>query len=432
MPIFTIVSAVITLVALSGYANYKLVRLPDTIGITAVALLISVAAVAVGQVVPQVTAWSQLAASRLDFPDLVFHGLLGLLLFAGSLHVDVAGLARARWLIIVLATAGVVISTLLVGLAFFYVARLLGMPLSLLDSFIFGALISPTDPIAAMGLLGKAGVPQSLLTKITGEALFNDGTGVVAFVVLLGLAGGAHGLSPSLHGASPIAQLPRASAVAQMFAQQVLGGGAFGLGVGYLGTLLLRSVDSYAVETLITLAMATGGYAAAESLGVSAPIATVVMGLVVGSGREYAMSALTRERLFMFWELADDLLNLILFGLVGLELTALAGSVRAYLLPAAAAVPIVLAARYISVGVPIALLRRFQRFEPHSVKLMTWGGLRGALSIALALSLAEGPTKELIVTATYLIAIFSILVQATTVEPLARRWMQQDAERASS
>ena len=432
MPIFTIVSAVITLVALSGYANYKLVRLPDTIGITAVALLISVAAVAVGQVVPQVTAWSQLAASRLDFPDLVFHGLLGLLLFAGSLHVDVAGLARARWLIIVLATAGVVISTLLVGLAFFYVARLLGMPLSLLDSFIFGALISPTDPIAAMGLLGKAGVPQSLLTKITGEALFNDGTGVVAFVVLLGLAGGAHGLSPSLHGASPIAALPRASAVAQMFAQQVLGGGAFGLGVGYLGTLLLRSVDSYAVETLITLAMATGGYAAAESLGVSAPIATVVMGLVVGSGREYAMSALTRERLFMFWELTDDLLNLILFGLVGLELTALAGSVRAYLLPAAAAVPIVLAARYISVGVPIALLRRFQRFEPHSVKLMTWGGLRGALSIALALSLAEGPTKELIVTATYLIAIFSILVQATTVEPLARRWMQQDAERASS
>ena len=425
MPIFTIVSAVITVVALCGYANYKLVHLPDTVGITAVALLISVAVVAVGQVVPEVTVWSQLAARRLDFPDVVFHGLLGLLLFAGSLHVDVAGLARARWLVIVLATVGVVISTALVGLAFFYVARLFGTPLTLLESFIFGALISPTDPIATLGLLTKAGVPPSLLTKITGEALFNDGTGVVLFVVLLDVAGGAHGLSPMLPGASPNAPLPHASEVATMFAQQVLGGAAFGLGVGYVGILLLRSVDSYPVETLITLAMATGGYAAAERLNVSAPIATVVMGLVVGSGREYAMSELTRERLFMFWELADDLLNLILFGLVGLELTALAGTVREYLLPAVAALPIVLIARYISVGAPIAVLRRFQRFEPHTVKLLTWAGLRGALSVALALSLAEGAAKELIVTATYVIAIFSILVQATTVEPLARRWMKQ-------
>ncbi|HUN71889.1 MAG TPA: cation:proton antiporter [Steroidobacteraceae bacterium] len=425
MTLFTIVSAVITVVALCGYANYKLVHLPDTVGITAVALLISAATVAVGQVVPQVSAWSQHAAARLDFPDLVFHGLLGLLLFAGSLHVDVAGLARARWLVIVLATVGVVISTALVGLAFFYAAQFLGTPLTLLDSLIFGALISPTDPIAAMGLLGKAGVPPSLLTKITGEALLNDGTGVVVFVVLLGLASGAHGLTPILHGANPVAPLPGASAVAQMFARQVLGGGVFGLLVGYIGILLLRSVDSYPVETLITLAMATGGYAAAESLAVSAPIATVVMGLVVGSGREYAMSELTRERLFMFWELADDLLNLVLFGLMGLELTALAGTLRGYLLPAAAALPIVLVARYVSVGVPITLLRRFQRFEPHTVKLMTWGGLRGALSVALALSLAEGAAKDLIVTATYLIAIFSILVQATTVEPLARHWMKQ-------
>ncbi|MGH8290179.1 MAG: cation:proton antiporter [Steroidobacteraceae bacterium] len=415
MPIFTIVSAVITVVALSGYANYKLVHLPDTVGITAVALLISVATVAVGQLVPQISAWGQLAVRGLDFPNLVFHGLLGLLLFAGSLHVDVTGLARARGLVVLLATFGVAISTVLVGFAFFYVARLLGTNISLLDSFIFGALISPTDPIAALGLLGKAGVPPSLLTKITGEALFNDGTGVVLFVVLLGIAGVAHGMSPSHSGSGP-------SGVAMLFVQQVLGGAVFGLGVGYAGIRLLRSVDSYVVETLITLAMATGGYAAAEGLKVSAPIATVVMGLVVGSGREYAMSELTRERLFMFWELLDDLLNLLLFGLVGLELTALAGTFREYLIPAAAALPIVLIARYVSVGVPVAVLRRFQHFEPHTVKLMTWAGLRGALSVALALSLPEGPPKPLIVTATYLIAIFSILIQATTVEPLARRW----------
>jgi len=418
MPIFTIVAAVITVVALSGYANYKLVHLPDTVGITAVALLISVATVAIGQVVPQVTAWGQLAVRGLDFPDLVFHGLLGLLLFAASLHVDVVALARARWLLILLATVGVVISTVLVGFAFFYVARWFGTPLSLLESFIFGALISPTDPIATMGLLSKAGVPPSLLTKITGEALFNDGTGVVLFVVLLGVAGGTH-------GGGPIVTMPGAAGIAVMFVQQVMGGALFGLAVGYVGLLMLRGVDSYTVETLITLAMATGGYAAAESLGVSAPIAAVVMGLVIGSGREYAMSELTRERLFMFWELTDDLLNLILFGLVGLELTALAGTIRDYLIPAAAALPIVLMARYISVGVPIAVLRRFQRFEPHTVKLMTWAGLRGALSIALALSLTEGRATALIVTATYMIAIFSILIQATTVEPMARRWMKQ-------
>lgn len=416
MQIFTIVSAVITVVALSGYANYKLVRLPDTVGITAVALLISVATVAVGQLVPAVTAWGQVAVRGLDFPNLVFHGLLGLLLFAGSLHVDVAGLARARGLVVLLATFGVAISTVLVGLAFFYVTRLFGLNLSLLESFIFGALISPTDPIAALGLLRKAGVPPSLLTKITGEALFNDGTGVVLFVVLLGLAGGPNGMT---HGPLPPTG---ASGVAVMFAQQVVGGALFGLGVGYAGIMLLRSVDSYTVETLITLAMATGGYAAAQGLKVSAPIATVVMGLVVGSGREYAMSELTRERLFMFWELADDLLNLVLFGLVGLELTALAGTFREYLLPAATALPIVLVARYVSVGLPIAVLSRFQRFEPHTVKLMTWAGLRGALSVALALSLPEGAPKNLIVTATYGIAIFSILIQATTVEPLARRW----------
>lgn len=426
MSLFTIVSAVITVVALSGYANYKLVRLPDTVGITAVALLISVAVVAVGQVVPQVTVWGQLAVRGLDFPNLVFHGLLGLLLFAGSLHVDVAGLARARWLLALLATVGVMVSTVLVGVAFFYVARLLGMNLSLLESFVFGALISPTDPIAALGLLKKAGVPPSLLTKVTGEALFNDGTGVVLFVVLLGIAAGPHGMGPSL-GPGPTLPAPGAPGVALMFAQQVLGGAAFGLAVGYVGILLLRTVDSYPVETLITLAMATGGYAAAEALHVSAPIAAVVMGLVVGSGREYAMSALTRERLFMFWELADDLLNLILFGLVGLELTALAGAVREFLVPAAVALPIVLIARYVSVAVPVAVLRRFQEFERHTVKLMTWAGLRGALSVALALSLAEGPAKELIVTATYVIAIFSILVQAPTVQPLARRWLKQKA-----
>lgn len=411
MPVFTLISAVIAVVALSGYANHKLVRLPDSIGITVVALLLSLGTVAVGQFVPQVEAWGQQVARGVNFPELVFHGVLGLLLFAGSLHVDVVALRRARWVVLLLATVGVAISTAVIGWTFFYLTRLLGLPISLRESLLFGALISPTDPIAALGLLSKARVPPSLLTKITGEALFNDGTGVVLFVVLLEI-GGSH--------------VPRSTHIAVLFARQVLGGMAFGALAGFAAVALLRTVDSPAVEILITLALATAGYDAALGLAVSAPIATVVMGLVVGGdGRRYSITRPTRERLFQFWQLTDDLLNLLLFGLVGLQLTALAPTVREYLLPAAIALPLVLLARYVSVALPATLLRRFQRFEPHFVKLMTWAGLRGALSVALALSLPPGPARALIVTATYLIAIFSILVQATTLEPLARRWLRE-------
>jgi CPA1 family monovalent cation:H+ antiporter len=413
MPIFTLVSAVIAVVALSAYANHKLVHLPDSIGITVVALLLSVGAVGLGPFVPQVAAWGGEVARGVNFPALVFHGLLGLLLFAGSLHVDVLALRRARWVVLLLATVGVLISTALVGGAFYGLARLLALPLTLRESLLFGALISPTDPIAALGLLSKAQVPSSLLTKITGEALFNDGTGVVLFVVLLGLTG---------------TQAPNVGHVAALFARQVFGGLAFGALAGFAGVALLRTVDSPAVEILVTLALATAGYDAALALGVSAPMATVVMGLAVGGdGRAFVIAAATRERLLQFWQLTDDLLNLLLFGLVGLELTALAGTVRTYLLPAALALPLVLAARFVSVGLPTLLLRPFQKFEPHFVKLMTWAGLRGALSVALALSLPAGPARNLIVTATYLIAIFSILVQATTVEPLARRWNREGA-----
>ena len=413
MPIFTLISAVIAVVALSAYANHKLVHLPDSIGITAVALLLSVGAVGVSPFVPQVAAWGGEVARGVNFPALVFHGLLGLLLFAGSLHVDVLALRRARGMVLLLATVGVLISTALVGGAFYGLARLLALPLTLRESLLFGALISPTDPIAALGLLSKAQVPHSLLTQITGEALFNDGSGVVLFIVLLGLSG---------------TQAPSVGHVAMLFARQVIGGLAFGALVGWAGVALLRTVDSPAVEILITLALATAGYDAALALGVSGPIAAVVMGLAVGGdGRAFAIAAATRERLLQFWQLTDDLLNLLLFGLVGLELTALAGTVQTYLLPAALALPLVLAARFVSVGLPTLLLRPFLKFEPHFVKLMTWAGLRGALSVALALSLPVGPARNLIVTAPYLIAIFSILVQATTVEPLVRRWNREGA-----
>jgi CPA1 family monovalent cation:H+ antiporter len=409
MSTFEVISAVIALVALCGYLNHRFIRLPDTIGITVIGLLVSLAMVGLGAAYPEIAARSQRLISGLDFPELVFHGLLGLLLFSGSLHIDLAALARARWTILLLATVGVVLSTVFIGTAFFIGTRLLGAQLPLSDCLIFGALISPTDPIAALGLLRKAGVPPTLLTKITGEALFNDGTGVVVFLTLVGIASGT--------------QSPDPWSVTELLFREVAGGIGFGLALGLAGFWLLRGVDSYAVETLITLAMATAGYAVAEAAQVSAPIAAVVMGLVVGNhGRRYAMSEQTRQRLFNFWGLADDLLNLLLFGLLGLQLMALSASKRLVVGPALLAIPIVLIARAASVALPILALRPFKRFEPHSVKLLTWAGLRGALSVALALSLPAGGSRDLIVAATYVVALFSILVQATTVHRLARRW----------
>lgn len=403
----------IAVVALCGYINARLIRLPDLIGITAVALLVSLAASLLGTQVPAVAAWSRSAMQRLDFPQLIFHGVLGPLLFAGSLQLDFAALARAKWVVLVLATVGVVLSAAFISTGFFYGTALLGVRVPWIDCLLFGALISPTDPLAALGLLRKAGVPILLRAKITGEALFNDGTGVVLFTTLLAAAA-----QPSVS----------AERVSLLFAQQILGGVAFGLLVGYLGFTLLRRIDSYAVEILITLAMCTAGYAAAEALHVSAVIATVVMGLVIGShGCKMAMSARTRERLFSFWQLTDEILNLLLFGMLGLELTALSGALRANLWLALLTLPLVLAGRWVSVAIPMAALRPFAEFGPHSVKLLTWAGLRGALSVALALSLPADHSSALIITITYVLALFSILVQATTIEPLARRLMRGEA-----
>ena len=417
MSLFSAISAVIAIVALSGYANRRFIRLPDTVGITAIALLISLAMAVLGTTLPAVATWGRAAIGKLDFPVLIFHGLLGPLLFAGSLHVDISALARAKWVILLLATIGVALSTALIAGAFFYGVRWLGADIPFIDCLVFGALISPTDPLAALGLLRKAGVPPLLLTKITGEALFNDGTGVVVFLVLVAIANGLQPLN--------------AGSILGLLAREVVGGIAFGLVIGFAGSWLLRSIDSPVVETLITLAMPTAGYAAAEAARVSAPLAAVVMGLVVGSyGRRYAVSAQTRAPLFLFWELTDDLLNVLLYGLIGLELMALDGLARDFIGPALLATPIVLLARVVSVGLPIAVLRRFERFEPHIVKLMTWAGLRGALSIAMALSLSKSHSREMIVAATYVVTLFSILIQATTVEPLARRWAPRpDAEK---
>ena len=407
MSLFNAVSLLIALVAVCGYLNARFVKLPDVIGITAVGLILSVLMAIVGNKHPEWTQWAQTTLNELDFTEIVFHGMLGMLLFAGSLHVNFSDLKGEKWVILPLATLGVLISTTLVGTAFYYATHWLGAELSYIHCLLFGALISPTDPIAVLGILRKAGVPKSLETQIAGESLFNDGIGVVVFITLLGIATGGHAVSPG--------------EVAMLLAEEVIGGVIVGVVLGYLAFVLLRSIDSYAVEILITLALTTAGYAAAEQLHTSAPIAVVLMGLIIGNrGKSHAMSETTRHHLFSFWDLIDELLNLMLFGLIGLEVIALSMT-GAHIQSGLVAIVIVLLARLISVGLPISALRLWRGFVPHAVKMLTWGGLRGGISVALALSLPEFPGRHRIIATTYVVVVFSILVQALTVAPLVRR-----------
>jgi len=416
MSVFQLASIVITLVALFGYLNHKLIKLPDAIGITAVGLVASVAIALTGKLVPGVSHWAKHTVEAVDFSETVFHGLLGFLLFAGSLHINLADIAREKWVIGILATLGVLLSTVIVGAGMYLVSQVLGLRLEFIYCLLFGALISPTDPIAVLAIMRKVGVPKSLETQIAGESLFNDGTGVVAFLTLLGIATAGHPEPPS--------------AIAMLLAREVLGGIAVGLAIGLVGFVMLKGVDGYPIEIMITLAMATAGYAFAELVHVSAPIAAVVMGLLVGNqGRRLAMSEATRQHLFSFWELLDELLNLLLFGLIGIEIIALPMTAT-HLLVAAIAIPVVLLARLLSVAAPLTAMQPFLGSSQRALAIMTWGGLRGGISVALALTLPSFEGRDILIAATYGVVIFSILVQALTIGAVVRAWTAK--HRASS
>ena len=315
MSFFHVVALIVTLVAVFGYLNCRLVKLPEPIGITAVGLVGSICFAVAAALNPNLTEWAKAAIQDIDFSTIVFQGMLGLLLFAGSLHVNWSDIGSEKWTIVLLATIGVLLSAAIVGVAFFYASRVFGFALPLVHCLLFGALISPTDPIAVLGLLRNLGVAKSLETKIAGESLFNDGTGVVLFITILMLATGGEAVS--------------VPGVAELLAIQILGGVVAGFAIGGVGLFLLKGIDSYAVEILITLSMATAGYALADALHTSAPLAVVIMGLLVGNqGKRFAMSERTRQHLFAFWELIDELLNLILFGWIGLEFIALEPSLQ--------------------------------------------------------------------------------------------------------
>ena len=420
MRTFDLIAILIVMAAVFSYVNFKVLKLPAAIGLMALTLLFSVAVFVTGLFFAGVEARVDALLSQFDFNETLLHGMLGFLLFAGALHVDLGDLARHRWPIAVLATLGVLLSTAIVGVLTWGMLALIGLPMRFLDCLLFGALISPTDPIAVLGLLKRVGVPKALEVQIAGESLFNDGVGVVVFTGVLGISAGQH--------------RPDLSHIAVLFLREAVGGALFGLVVGWLVYRMLRSVDEYKVEILLSLALVAGGYALADALHLSGPIAMVVAGLMIGNhGRSLAMSATTEERLDQFWELIDEILNAVLFVLIGLEVLALTFTAR-ILAAGVLSIPIVLAARLASVGLPVRMLRHLTRFEPFTVRILTWGGLRGGISVALALSVPKVspgvavPGRDVIVAITYVVVVFSIVVQGLSIGPLTRRWLSRPRE----
>lgn len=398
----------LVITALLAYLNHRFIKMPTTIGVMAAALVFSLALVGLDALgVAHVLREYEASLLRsIDFSDVLMQGMLSLLLFAGALHIDLSELKAYRWQVGGLAVLGTLLSTLVVGFGMWWMLPLVGLPLPLVYCLLFGALISPTDPIAVMGILKSAGAPKELELVIAGESLFNDGVGVVIFSLLLGML--ASGITPTLgQGAT-------------LLLHEAGGGLLLGLVLGYLTFVLLRSVDNYQVEVLLTLAAVIGGYALAARLHVSGPLAMVVAGLIIGNhGRALAMSDTTRHYVDMFWELIDEILNATLFVLMGMEVLLVTFSMNE-LIAAAVAIVVTLAARLLTVGLPVRFNSRRFNLPAGSWKVLTWGGLRGGISVALALSLPATPERGTVVALTYCVVAFSILVQGLSIGRVVR------------
>lgn len=419
MTVFEVAACLIVIAAILSYLNHVLLKLPPAIGLMALSLAGSLLLVLIGHATPALEQKARDLVHRIDLNQAFLQGMLGFMLFAGSIHIKLAELAARKWAILFLSTFGVLISTAVVGVLSWCLLHAVGIDARWIYCFLFGALISPTDPIAVMAILRQAGVPKEMEIKFAGESLFNDGVGVVVFLGLLEIAMGNAAFDP-LH-------------ITQLFLWEAVGGAAMGFGLGWIAYRMLRSVDNYQVEVLLSLALVAGGYALVNGLHMSGPIAMVVAGLIIGNpGRTYAMSPKTVEHIDMFWELLDEILNAVLFVLIGLEVLALAFTGKLILL-GLVAIPIVLFARLISVAAPITMMRPWQRFPRYTIRVLTWGGLRGGISVALALAIPRGvggePVHERdpILAMTYLIVVFSILVQGLTVGPLVRFWREKSA-----
>jgi Na+:H+ antiporter len=407
MSLFNAAAVLIALAALFSWLNYRFIRLPATIAMLLFSLMTSIGLVALGKLGMDSDALAQGILGEVQLDQALLGGMLSFLLFAGALRVNLREIEQRKWAVGFLASLGVVVSSALVGLAAFAIFAALGQHIPLIWCLLFGALISPTDPISVLAILKSARAEKSLEAKMAGEALLNDGFAVVLFVLLLGIAITGEGTSAAHVGA--------------LFAREVLGGTLFGLALGYAGYRMLASVEHYQVEILVTLAVVMGGYAAAIALHISGPIAIVVAGMLIGNyGPREAMSAMTRERVETFWELIDEILNAVLFVMIGLELLRLELD-ASYLWAAALAVPAVLIARLLSVGLAGLVPGLRTDFPPYVIGILTWGGLRGGISVALALALPASPWRDPIIAVTYVVVVFSIVVQGLTLARVLRR-----------
>ncbi len=448
MDLFSIASIIIVLSALFGFINVRFLKLPNTIGLMLVAIAFTLALFFSKFFTDRIFEAAEHLIGLIDFETVLLDVLLGFLLFAGALHTNFDQLHVQRWPVLVFATLGVLVSTFLVATFVYFGFQLIDLHPPFIHCLLFGALISPTDPIAVLGILKKANVPKQLETKIVGESLFNDGVGVVVFLTILSIA-----TTTSVQGnvnhpvASAVASQPADIAtdhpsedktddgheqgeatvlsVFRLFGQEVLGGIAMGALLGFLTFHLLKGIDNYEIEVLITLACVMGGYSLAAYLHLSAPLAMVIAGLIVGNDtmRDTAMSRETEDYVYRFWELMDMLMNAVLFVLIGLEMVILPFELQ-YLWAALLAIIVVLLSRYLSLLLPVIFFRKKLNFVPHTTTLMTWGGLRGGISIALALSLPVSMNRDLFLAVTYGVVVFSIVAQGLTVGMLAKKLLR--------
>ncbi|WP_370297559.1 cation:proton antiporter [Qipengyuania mesophila] len=406
---FDLAALLVVAAALLGWFNHHVVKLPHVIGLTVMGALTAIGLMIANAFIPAITVddWVAETLQRLNFTETLLQGMLSFLLFAGALHVDLDRLKSAWLPVLLLSTLGVIVSTVLVGLAMWGVGMVLGLPVAPIWYFVFGALIAPTDPVSVLGVLKEEKVPHSLQSAVAGESLFNDGVGIVVFTILLGaaLTGGDFSLAEG----------------ARLFAVEAGGGVLVGLVFGWIGYHALASMDEYTLEVLITLAIVMGGYALCSSLHISGPLAMAVAGLLIGNqGVTYAMSDVTRDYVIKFWELVDELLNSVLFLLIGLEMIALAAGADD-LLFGLAAIPLTLVARAIAVTLSTKAIPAARLSDKGAGRVLWWGGLRGGISIALALSLPPGETRELILAATFATVLFSVLVQRATLGRLIEK-----------
>ena len=437
LSLFEIAALLLVLSAILSWLNRAYIKLPHTIGLLVMALIASFGIIALEAVFPSLQVYETLsgAIGQIDFNETLMKGMLGFLLFAGALHVDFDKLKNAKWAIGSMATFGVVLSTFIVGTGFYFIAKLLGINLPFIWALVFGSLISPTDPVAVLSILKSVKMPKALEAKIAGESLFNDGVGVVVFTIIVAIAAGTsgdHAWTQTIMLAGPAEAAGGGHGgigfldVVELFVVDAIGGAILGGIAGWIAYRMMASIDEHAIEVLISLAIVAGTYALAQRINIlghhlSGPIAVVVAGLMIGNkGASVAMSDHTKEYLFGFWEMIDEILNSVLFLLIGLELLVL-GLVPQYAWAGLIAIPLVLLARLCAVYVPMKVIGTFKNFTKGAIPVLTWGGVRGGISVALALSLPDNEYKPLILTATYCVVVFSIIVQGLTVKTVVQK-----------